>query len=40
MMPTVFLKRAMLMEMCQWILEAWQSILQDMIAKRCKVTGI
>jgi hypothetical protein len=28
------------MEMCQWILEAWQSILQDMIAKRCKVTGI
>jgi hypothetical protein len=38
--PTGCLKRATLMEMCWWILEAWQSILQDMIAKSFKVTGI
>jgi hypothetical protein len=34
------LKRAMLTEMCRWILEAWRSILQDMIAKSFEVTGI
>jgi hypothetical protein len=38
--PMGHLKRAMLTEMCWWILEAWQSILQDMIAKSFKVTGI
>jgi hypothetical protein len=38
--PTSRLKRATLMEMCQWILEAWRSILQDMIMKSFKVTGI
>jgi hypothetical protein len=34
------LKRATLMEMCQWILKAWQSISQDMIAKSFEVTCI
>jgi hypothetical protein len=38
--PTGCLKRATLTEMCQWILEAWQSISQDMIVKSFKVTGI
>jgi hypothetical protein len=37
---TGHLKRATLTEMCRWILEAWQSISQDMIAKSWKVTGI
>jgi hypothetical protein len=39
-MLTGHLKRAMLMEMCCWILKTWQFILQDMIAKSFKVTGI
>jgi hypothetical protein len=38
--PTGCLKRATLTETCLWILEAWQSISQDMIAKSFKVTGI
>jgi hypothetical protein len=29
-----------MMEMCQWIFKAWQFILQDMVAKSCKVTDI
>jgi hypothetical protein len=40
MTPTGRLKRAALTEMCWWILEAWQSISQDMIAESFKVTGI
>jgi hypothetical protein len=32
--------RAKPMEMCQWILEAWLSISQDIIVKSFKVTGI
>jgi hypothetical protein len=31
--PTGRLKRATLMEMCWWMLKAWQSILHDMTAK-------
>jgi hypothetical protein len=31
---------ATLTEMCQWILKAWQSISQVMIAKSFEVTGI
>jgi hypothetical protein len=38
--PTGRLKRVTLMEMCRWILEAWRSISQDMIAKSFEVTGI
>jgi hypothetical protein len=34
------LKRAMLTEMCSWILEVWWSISQGMTAKSFKVTGI
>jgi hypothetical protein len=32
-MLTGRLKRATLTEMCQWVLEAWQSVSPDMIAK-------
>jgi hypothetical protein len=31
--PTGYLKRATLMEMCWWMLKAWQSILHAMTAK-------
>jgi hypothetical protein len=34
------LKRATLTEVCHWILEARLSVLQDMIVKHFKVTGI
>jgi hypothetical protein len=34
------LKRATLMEMRCWILKAWRSVSQDMIAKSLKVTGV
>jgi hypothetical protein len=40
MTPPGHLKRATLTEMCRWILKAWQSISQDMIAKSIKVTDI
>jgi hypothetical protein len=39
-MLTDFLKTAMVMEMCRWILKAWQSILQDTKVKSLKVTDI
>jgi hypothetical protein len=39
-MLTGHFKRATVTEMCQWILKAWQSISQDMIAKSFKVTSI
>jgi hypothetical protein len=39
-MTTGGLKRVMLMEMCWWILKAWQSISQDIIAKIFKVMSI
>jgi hypothetical protein len=34
------LERTVLEEMHQWILEAWRSLLQDVIARRLEVTGI
>jgi hypothetical protein len=30
----------MLTEMCQWIFEAWQSVLQAMIERSFKVSGM
>jgi hypothetical protein len=39
MVLTVRLKRTTLTEMCR-ILEAWRSILQDMMSKSLKVTGV
>jgi hypothetical protein len=28
MMPTAFLKKAILTQMCEWVFEAWERILQ------------
>jgi hypothetical protein len=34
------LERSKLKQMCWWLLEAWQFVLQGMIAKMFQVTGI
>jgi hypothetical protein len=40
MSPTDHLKSATLVEICQWILKAWQSVLQHMLVQSFKVTGV